>query len=794
VPEMHRVKVLSKPLTVADNITMEVGTYRYVTSGVPRPEFRGFTTLSTGQMPTLVRSNVRFVGDTFFGKVFGMSNYTYNTTAVAIHRPRDIAVVMDLSVSMRFGSMTGTTTASGNDGALGRGLNNDRRVPKFGHYSAANADPNTERQFYGTSNYIRPDSSEVYGLSNLTAESSPGAGDAIIDDFLRAPTVTPPGVEPGGTKTSAFGAGLAVPGDGKPNSGDDFLRRNLNAPGLPYAASLYEVLFSITNSDATTTLDNQRATRRTGANAHANSALWEASGYDLPLVGGTPDGFKGFTQGPGHWGKSFWVWPPDPRPAKDWRRLYFTYPGGANPIDYNNRLYEGTGRWRQANSTATNAYDVDYDAVLAWIKADPCPFPNYLRCGRTVYYTDLQGVSLAGMRYSDRPTDNNRQFWKEYIDFVICTRGLDAGGNDWAGEKLGNPAGGSTAHMGSGADFDFGTQAGGTFIRALPTTSNNGGHPATYMDYRDNPKRPQAHFWFGGYTMIDFVQRRFGYPGNCHEAQNWQLKVGVQSAIRNIEENYPNDQVSLIYFSGPSNFQQPQTPMGTDFDRLVDSLFHPRSTLDSKATIYGYGSENFANGNVPRALGSTCPSMGMLLAFNQCSSNSSLLSRQSPEGTFGGKGRRGAQKTVVLLTDGAPNGHASGAFQNLANSDSYYENFTGGGTAMGAPEAFNAAINVTAQLVALESAGGYSASSRKAKVHGVAFGDLFDASLTGGTLTPRAITALNFLQQLEVAGNTAKATFPPSKIITGTVAQRVERIEDAFGSIMQDGIQVTLIE
>ncbi|MGL4464232.1 MAG: TadE/TadG family type IV pilus assembly protein, partial [Planctomycetia bacterium] len=45
VPEMHRVKVLSKPLTVADNITMEVGTYRYVTSGVPRPEFRGFTTL-----------------------------------------------------------------------------------------------------------------------------------------------------------------------------------------------------------------------------------------------------------------------------------------------------------------------------------------------------------------------------------------------------------------------------------------------------------------------------------------------------------------------------------------------------------------------------------------------------------------------------------------------------------------------------------------------------------------------------------------------------------------------------
>ena len=31
--------------------------------------------------------------------------------------------------------------------------------------------------------------------------------------------------------------------------------------------------------------------------------------------------FKGYTQGPGYWGKTFFIWPP--QPTSDWRKLYF---------------------------------------------------------------------------------------------------------------------------------------------------------------------------------------------------------------------------------------------------------------------------------------------------------------------------------------------------------------------------------------------------------------------------------------------------------------------------------------
>ena len=39
--------------------------------------------------------------------------------------------------------------------------------------------------------------------------------------------------------------------------------------------------------------------------------------------------FNGYTQGPGYWGKTFFIWPPDP--TNDWRKKYFTFSGTARP-------------------------------------------------------------------------------------------------------------------------------------------------------------------------------------------------------------------------------------------------------------------------------------------------------------------------------------------------------------------------------------------------------------------------------------------------------------------------------
>ncbi|MGL4463131.1 MAG: hypothetical protein ACRC1K_13365, partial [Planctomycetia bacterium] len=156
----------------------------------------------------------------------------------------------------------------------------------------------------------------------------------------------------------------------------------------------------------------------------------------------------------------------------------------------------------------------------------------------------------------------------------------------------------------------------------------------------------------------------------------------------------------------------------------------------------------------------------------------------------GGLGRRGSQKTCIFMTDGVPNARADGSFVSSSNGQSYYHSFSGAdGLGNGNAAAIDPAVALVTQICALESAGGFSAPSRKAKVHAIAFGDLFSTS------TANAVSAKTFLQRVEVAGLTAKTSELPSyKIITGTADQRITRLQEAFTKIMQDGIQCTLIE
>ena len=84
-------------------------------------------------------------------------------TAQAVHRPRDIALVMDLSGSMRMGTCLGfdfyTTSRTSN--------NPDTLFPTFGHYSSSSADMQGP-----TTNQTSADDSYTISPSNTTAANS----------------------------------------------------------------------------------------------------------------------------------------------------------------------------------------------------------------------------------------------------------------------------------------------------------------------------------------------------------------------------------------------------------------------------------------------------------------------------------------------------------------------------------------------------------------------------------------------------------------------------------------------
>src|SRR5262249_50725681 len=110
------------------------------------------------------------------------------------------------------------------------------------------------------------------------------------------------------------------------------------------------------------------------------------------------------------------------------------------------------------------------------------------------------------------------------------------------------------------------------------------------------------------------------------------------------------------------------------YSRMIDSLWFPPTTIDNPGTeIRPY---DFANNiEVPRAMGGTCYAMGLMLAYNQLSGNASLRTYNpspAPVGDAAGLGRKGAQKLIILETDGAPNTNATANFTNSGPYNSYY--------------------------------------------------------------------------------------------------------------------------
>jgi hypothetical protein len=556
-----------------------------------------------------------------------------------------------------------------------------------------------------------------------------------------------------------------------------------------------------------------------------------------PITGGTwpnaasnPSGttanrFKGYSMGPGYWGKTFFIWPPDPRfdttatltspnqycPAFDtsgkamcdWRRHFFLNSSGTafNPqtTNINTTIFGTSGVTLNTN---TGNYQINYPAVLKWIKSGPQVLPPNLRAGRIVYYSsipdDVNTATVSGQAQLDKV------FWKNYINYV-----------------LGYGMTSSSYLYGQG---DSWTSATTTIDNTTPPVgikySWDSSATAPYMNYNDSPQRPRLHFWFGPLSMVDFVTgvatgtSANWMPGTCHEAQCWQLKVAMNSVISAVQNNHPNDTLGMVMFAA-SAYNGPRVGQGQNYSALQNALFYPFSLLSKINTgdvtteecPYTTSFGNALSGSeIPNAAGSTDPNTGFTYAFNLLSASNQLSSA-----TYG-TARRGASKLIIFETDGVPNTYrgttsSAGMVPTTLGYDTYYptSNWCSTQQASGDPTVELNAQNVVKQLtMAMTTTGqssgstansGLSLPNAPAYVYPIAFGDLFDTNLApSATFRP---SALQFLATVAYNGKTgtSTATSPPSgQIITGDYTTRISLLQTCFQDIFQSGVTVALIE
>lgn len=750
--------VLGKNVDPA-NVTIQVGYYAYdATQQRFSPNFSGSKPATENW--SAVQVNVSANDSTYFAKVFGSNAFSADATATAVHRPRDIAIVLDYSSSMQYSCQTAYPPSGNYAGSL----NPDPAFPKFGHWSTLSS------VMQRTTMYV-DSGGETHSANNMTIDTPNGP--ALVNDFLMR--------DSGNNLVNAFNrasttydpmtAATPAPADWDVQSdatvayvGDKWPCLNKTFTGT-YAKTVQEFLFG----NNTTQPNTVAKSTATGPGGTQFDPVLPAA--PLPTEGYGPN-FKGYSMGPGYYGKTFYMWPPDPRyhatlPSLqlDWRKKFFYKKGTTTPVDDNSVLWDSVGNWLQAGQTGS--YDINYTAIVQWLTSGPQVLPPNLRAGRVLYYSSIPTTIPATGGTPDQ------MFWRSYINYVIG-------------------AGSATSQQQTG----YGRESSGWgTVRITPKASLTNANPP-YMHPNDNPIRPRLQFWFGPLSMLAFIApsndgaySRNWRPGSCHECHCWQLKAGIQSALSDIRKNHPNDWAALIYFSNIATYATPRVPMGRSYDTMRNALFFPFSLLnnlgDQNAEIRPYDS-NFSStvsGDVPNAAGTTTPAMAFMNAYSQFSSAS------------GFNGRRGAAKVLIFETDGVPNTTASGTLNTGGGAyNSYYTNIAPG-SFLGNNNATvtSGAISIIDQICASDTANppGYSSAKLPARVHAIAFGDLFES---GSTLETQA---LNFLLRVQQHGNTSPAgatSIENYKIIVGDYNTRINLLRQALEHIMQSGIQVALIK
>jgi Flp pilus assembly protein TadG len=858
--------ILNQPVT-SSQVTTTIGDYYYdSTAGAFKINATG---RQTGDNWTLVQTTVKASGSFFFGQYFfGISGFNVSATATAAHRPRDIVIIQDFSGSMRFDSLIGTP----HNATRNASMNPETVYPKFGHYGSYATNLTYQAD-------VQASTGEIQGACNDVIATNDG--NPVVTGFYADTSAF-------GTSTPAFTAASTsyqtTPGGDAPQ----FTSQNSTST---YAKTVQDITGGTTR-DGPWELD--------GYSAYPTSGLTGKTDYST-----VP--FNGYTQGPNYWGKTFFLWPPDPRqppsyyrnvtvvkqfiaditgmsvasqgtqsPVKwvqgiyqltsgvtgsqnwtswanattlqayltnasfrpilttdqvnrilrlfnlagagalnkaacpglptdgsgnglycDWRSRFFFKNDGTTPLNVNDS--SGTGLWSGGTFVAPNGstgpYLVNYNAILYWIKhCGPNPFPSQLRAGGVIYYTAIPDTIDTS---TFPPADPNQRFWKEYIDEVLGLQQTSGTGTSASYSQI-------VGNTGYGPDVSWGT------------VSTSGVPASTYMSYTDNPQRPLLHFWFGPMSLLDYLGNynmgRYWWPGTVTEAPTYQTKLGMQGALEDIFKNHPNDNVAQIFFSSPKSsatsvgyYNYARTPLSRDLYRMINCLWFSPKIITNNAEINIYDSTGTFTGDitdVPRANGGTCYAMPLMLAYNQFSTNSGLqgYTANAPTGTAGGMGRNGSAKMLVFETDGMVNtgcqasltGSGTTAYYQLrvADANNYAATGTEFPTSVAGVTFSTGATQST--TIATQLVTDFSTTRKPVLIHCIAFGSLFNS----GNSSTYKTNALQNLANLEVIGNVqtgSPTTLASNKIITGNFNTRISLLQSAFSTIMQDGVQVTLL-
>ncbi len=679
----------------------------------------------------------------FFSRIFGLSSLNVQATATAAYRPRDVAIVLDFS-----GSMNNETDLWNCESYLGSMVNTpnntDPVFPQWGVYNPSYS-PGATLQCTSSDSRV--------GDCNITIPI--GGIPALVGDFYAN--------NHGGSALSAFAAPSGVTSTSP--AGDKYLNTSNNGSATP-GRTIAEISGSTSLSDT-------------------NNKSFVSKGYKN-YTGTT---FNGCTQGPNYWGKTFFIWPPDP--TNDWRKNFFFMPDGVTPVNSDTALWDSNGNWLQPPGN----YVINYKAILNWIvNVGPNAFPPQLRSGNILYYSaipsDVPAACYDHTVLNSTIANQDQRFWKEYIDFALGVW-RDPNGNV---QTPGSPT------CSYGPDFACGDGSSVSISGPDSATTYNG---IPFIAPTDNPLRPRHRCWFGPMTMIQYLLDTSISPGTLHDISMVPAKLGIAGAIADIQQNHPNDMVSMIYYARPSytgepstvgTFDNPISSLGRNYIAIINSLWYPPNSGSADVRPWD------ANGALtPRAHGdydsNTATSYGLMLAYNQLSGNTALQTSG-----MGGYGRKGAQRLVILETDGLANAATSANTTNVGAYQGYFNIGTGNSYSSSNTDPNVDAINVANQICALYNDAtyglpGFSTTAKPVSIQCIAFGAIYEPS------TPAMYNAagISLLQSISTIGG---STFPGSasdptngyKWCIGTLAQRQALLQQAFTKILEGTVSIVLVK
>jgi Flp pilus assembly protein TadG len=566
----------------------------------------------TAVTATVTSNNLPAAFSTIFGLQF-LPNVT--ATAQAVHRPRDIALVMDLSGSMRFGTCLGfdfyTSSRTSN--------NPDPLIPTFGHYSSASAGmqgPTTNQTSAVDSYTISP--------SNVTAANS-SYSLIYVNNFYQNDAYAT-------TLVRAFDSYTSTDG------GQNWSVSATGTPQLP--PSTYA---STPGGDVPLFLKNSTTTYATNVKdvlgSIARNASWELDGYSNYTSGSLSNAasgqsnyqnapFYGYTQGPGYYGKTFFTWPPDPRQplttSSDATQIkQFLMDFGYTAADFSsgtvgpplNGIYNATSTagsqtwpWPNDSGTSLSKYlttRVYIPGGARKLKTTDSQYQQIMRLYWWNYVVDNLGTTPCDWRLRFFGTNDNTMLfassgslnkpssstytinYNEILRWIASTpnpfpQQLRAGRIKYYGSIPTSITGswpnyGSTdqrfwvefidyvlgfRQTSSGVYQDISAMAGygadftwGSVSRTTPPSLTQ------YMTYTDIPARPKLRMWFGPVALVDFLQNYnidtnvsnyfYMQPGDSYEAPIYTAKLAFVGAVDMMKSNHPNDWVSVVPYSWP---------------------------------------------------------------------------------------------------------------------------------------------------------------------------------------------------------------------------------------------------